>query len=117
MIDAKMNVEKYYLAVGILEEIDLFLKLMRTLLPPQIAIDWPEHQVKRYSKYTCSYLLKHAILNCLDQHFILDSGKRTGSTIFANATEVMRKRLAFEYDFYTFITARFHEQLRESKMF
>ena len=56
MIDAKMNVEKYYLTVGILEKIDLFLKLLQKVLPPQIAIDWPEHQEKRHSKYT--YKLK-----------------------------------------------------------
>ena len=52
MMDAKVNVEKFYLAVGILEGIDLFLKLMRKLLPPHFAINWPEHQEKRHSEYT-----------------------------------------------------------------
>ena len=52
MMDAKVNVEKYYLAVGILEEIDLFLKLIQKLLPPHFAINWPEHQEKRHSEYT-----------------------------------------------------------------
>ena len=50
-MDAKRNVEGHYLAVGILEEIDLFLKLVVNLLPTNFKMDWPEHQTKHISQF------------------------------------------------------------------
>ena len=76
------------------------------------------NQLARAPRETSQWVhwLTETTINCSHQNFVSDSGKRTGSTILPNATNVMRDRLAYEYDFYAFIRVRFHAQLRESKI-
>ena len=105
MLDAKTNVQKYYLLVGILEDFETFLKLFKRLLP-EFSKGWPlDSFLDKRSISKIIVLSFETIYNSIS----LDSGGRTNSTLTPLAQNTMRRRLAYEYEFYDFVKKEFHD--------
>lgn len=91
---AKENIQKHFIVVGTLEDLDKTHVVMECLMPERLSQLRREHR---------------------RQNLHVHSQHKSAQSLSAEAERVLRERLSLEYELYTFVTQRLEAQYQECR--